>query len=105
MPHADVDVSLHSTPVQLGTFPTDGTGSFTTNVTIPADTPVGAHSIVLSGTDARGRPATVTLALTVQDPTALAHTGGSSAPLALTGLLLIGVGALTTRARRFRPYP
>jgi len=103
MPDSDVDVTLHSTPVHLGTFTTDASGAFTATVTIPADTAAGAHTIVLTGTSPNGQPATVDLALTVQDPTGtLPHTGGSPFPLAATGLLLIAVGTLTARTRRSR---
>ncbi len=101
LPHSDVDVTLHSTPVHLGTFTTDASGAFTATVTIPSDTKPGAHTIVLTGTAADGQPATVTLALTVQDST-LPYTGSSPIPFAALGVLLIASGALMARGRRPR---
>jgi alpha-L-fucosidase len=101
MPGTDVDVTLHSTPVQLGTFTTDATGSFTADVTIPTGTTPGAHTIVLTGTAPNGQPATVDLALTVPDST-LPYTGGSPFPFAALGVLLIAAGALMVRGRRPR---
>ena len=99
-PHTGVDVTLHSSPVRLGTFQTDSVGAFTASVTIPDDTSLGTHTVLLSGTAANGQPTTVTLALTVQDPGTLPRTGGDPAPLALAALALIAVGAfLACRGR------
>ena len=101
--HTGVDVTLHSAPVHLGTFQTDSAGAFTGSVTIPDDTSLGTHSVLLSGTAANGQPATVTLTLAVQDPSTLPRTGGEPAPLALASLALIAVGAFMARRGNRRP--
>ena len=44
----DFAVELHSTPQTLGSVTTDGDGGFTFTGTIPAATPAGAHSIVVT---------------------------------------------------------
>ncbi|WP_157109145.1 fibronectin type III domain-containing protein [Cryobacterium arcticum] len=44
---AAVTVELHSTPVTLGTATVGGNGRFSLPVTIPADAPAGAHTVVL----------------------------------------------------------
>jgi hypothetical protein len=99
-PHTDVDVTLHSTPVDLGTFTTNGAGAFTASVTIPADTAGGDHEVVLTGTAADGQPATVNLALAVQDPVALPRTGSTSAPLSIVAVAMLAAGACIVRRTR-----
>ena len=41
-----VSLTLHSDPVEIGTATTDDTGSFTAEVTIPAATEAGDHTVV-----------------------------------------------------------
>ena len=63
----DLAIELRSTPVRIGKVTTDAVGAFTTSVTIPKDTPAGAHTLAViapSGTE-------VTAAITVT-----AATGG-----------------------------
>lgn len=57
----DLRIELRSTPVLLGTATTDATGAFRATVTVPADTPPGAHSLVVIAPDG----AETTVALTV----------------------------------------
>lgn len=42
-------LDMHSTPVRLYTGTVDLTGGFTWLVSLPADTPVGAHELILTG--------------------------------------------------------
>src|SRR5690606_25545730 len=42
-------LDLHSDPIRLYTGTIDPTGGFTHTVTLPANTPVGAHMLVLTG--------------------------------------------------------
>jgi LPXTG-motif cell wall-anchored protein len=103
--NSNVTVTLHSTPVVLGTYQTNAAGTFVAEVTIPASTLSGQHHLVLSGTAPDGQPAALRLALTVQSAgstTLLPHTGSSSLPPILTGFALIAAGALATRTRRRR---
>jgi hypothetical protein len=48
-PRESVTLTLHSPPVVLGTTSTGRFGSFSTQVTIPAGTQPGAHTIVATG--------------------------------------------------------
>ena len=76
---AAVFVALRSEPVELGSTVSDADGNFSMSVTIPADTPPGAHTIWVYTTGADGQP----LAL-YQPIQVLAATNGSG-ELAFTG--------------------
>jgi hypothetical protein len=45
-PSSPVSLTLHSDPVEVGTATTDDTGSFTAEVTVPAATEAGDHTVV-----------------------------------------------------------
>ena len=45
-PSSPVSLTLHSDPVEVGTATTDDTGSFTAEVTVPAATEAGNHTVV-----------------------------------------------------------
>lgn len=45
---AALTLTLHSDPVEVGTVTADEAGAFDTSVTIPGDTPAGAHTLVVS---------------------------------------------------------
>lgn len=47
--NSDVDLTLESDPVFLKTVQTDGTGSFSTTVTIPSNQPTGPHTVKATG--------------------------------------------------------
>lgn len=107
-------LTMFSTPRVLYTGTVDGTGGFTWVVSLPADTPAGAHKLVLTGTAADGTPMSATawftlgangkiLAISYTGPTGtLAATGIESGSALLLGgmLLLVGIGAVTIRRRR-----
>jgi hypothetical protein len=101
-PHSTVTIAIYSAPMLLATIITDFRGEFTHGVTVPADLPVGEHTFVAAGVDAAGDPYAMKLPVAVA-PTAgtrrepLAVTGAGTAPLVLTGLLLIVVGAAANR--------
>lgn len=70
-----VSVVLHSTPVTLATTTASATGSIALSVTIPASTPAGAHTLVVTGADSGlTASAALTVAAAAADP-ALASTG------------------------------
>ena len=46
VPSSPVSLTLHSDPVEVGTAATDDTGSFTAEVTVPAATEAGDHTVV-----------------------------------------------------------
>lgn len=119
-------LTLFSDPVNLGNVTTASGGTFTTTVTIPASTALGAHTIEVSGLDAGDQTATVSVALTVVSATtsttvpattsttkasgtpttaasggSLPRTGGETLPLLLVGLVLVG-GGVALVVRRYR---
>ncbi len=65
-PRSPVTVTMHSTPITLGTFTvgTDGRGTFT--VHIPKNAEAGSHVIAVNGSDADGSPLTVNASLEVR---------------------------------------
>ncbi|WP_395640036.1 putative Ig domain-containing protein [Pseudolysinimonas sp.] len=107
-------LTMFSTPRVLYTGTVDGSGGFTWVVSLPTDTPAGAHKLVLTGTAADGTPMSATawftlgangkiLAISYTGPTGtLAATGVESGSALLLGgmLLLVGIGAVTIRRRR-----
>jgi hypothetical protein len=102
-------LTLHSDPVVLATATVDESGGFHSTITIPADTPVGAHELILSGVAPDGRILTAhawftlltdgtigaisysgPLTITVADAAKLAATG-----IAISMPLELAVGTLT----------
>ena len=59
-------IELHSTPVVLATTQTDSTGHYSVTVVIPADTPPGAHEIVIRGLAPSGEERASAVAITVE---------------------------------------
>lgn len=86
-PGESVNIELHSDPVHLTTVIADVAGEIHVSVTLPAGTPAGSHTLVLTGsaTGVTTKPITLN--------GALAFTGLNTAPLALTGLGLSACGA------------
>lgn len=107
-------LTMHSTPVILYTGTIGASGGFTWKVALPADTPAGAHRLILTGVAPDGstmtREAWFTLgangtisAISYTGPTALAYTGADDPALPLgfaTSLLLFGVFAMLVARRR-----
>jgi titin len=102
-PNSLVSVLVYSTPQVLTTTMTDGSGSFTVQVTVPAGLPDGRHTLVASGADSSGHLRYLTLPITVTAGSAeLAYTGASVLTPALLGLgaLVLGGGLLVVSRRR-----
>ncbi len=81
---SEVTATLHRDPVPLGTFHADGAGTVAGTVTIPADVPAGAHTLVLTGEAADGAALVLRAALTVvaTDPgTPTTTTPGTNRPV------------------------
>ncbi|MGO1875963.1 GH92 family glycosyl hydrolase [Agrococcus casei] len=100
-----VSIALHSDPMHLTEVTADDNGAFRIQLTIPADAPVGDHTIVAEGADSglqAEAPITVTDAATTDPNDDLPETGGTvSALLILLVLALVGAGlVLTMRMRR-----
>ena len=110
LPDSTVDVVLHSTPVDLGTFDVGSDGTFSTSVTIPANTQPGSHTIEVTGTAPDSEVAFVDLPITVTaavTTTTISHgsgtlpfTGSTMLPLLVLGLSCIGVGLALRKRRR-----
>lgn len=101
LPDSQVTISLHSNPVVLKTLTTNSQGGFSTTVTVPADTTLGNHQIVVAGLDGDGNPITGTLNLLVAE---LPVTGANpishfwlALQLILAGAVLAGGNSLTKR--------
>jgi hypothetical protein len=104
-PGETVTLVLFSTPVTLGvTGPTDASGAFSMAVSIPAGTPVGAHTIVGTGNSIGDSASTaITVVTTTASPAASVTgasgtSGTSGGSLAFTGAdiaALTGVGAIS----------
>ena len=102
---------LHSAPILLYSDIVDATGGFTWLVTLPANTPVGAHELILTGVAPNGTVMTAhawfTLradgtigAISYLGPLALAFTGSEPLlPLGIASLLLLGGYLALRRAR------
>jgi hypothetical protein len=107
-PDSKYALTLHSTPVALGSVTTDANGSATRLVTVPAGLAAGEHTVVVSN---RAGTAVLSYAFTIAAAPSGPASTGSAGSLANTGadvsslivlaalLLLIGV-ELTLRCRR-----
>ena len=121
-PGTKATFTLHSKPVLLGTAVVAKDGSVSLAVKLPANVPAGKHTVVIAGTGADGKPAEVSIALTVTGGTAsqpatagAATTAASADDLASTGangvlpilaiaLLALFGGAATILVRRRRTH-
>lgn len=87
-----VQVWLHSEPRLLATTTADGTGRISVTVRIPAGTPAGAHTVVVSSAAASGSAALQVTAFTLGATGATVGGGiGAAAILLLLGAALLGV--------------
>ena len=103
-PGQEITGEFHSTPVSLGTFAANSAGVAAFSAVIPADTTVGAHSIVISSIGLQPITLAVTVATAVTSTSAtgtLAVTGVDLASAGLAALLLLlGGGVLLARRER-----
>jgi hypothetical protein len=98
-----VQLLVYSSPVSLGTVVTDENGSFSVEVTVPANLANGTHHLVATGVDANGNVRNLVIAVTVSGGVAtLATTGFDAVPVAVGGglVLLTGAGLLVGARRR-----
>lgn len=96
---SDYVIELHSTPVEIASGVVAPSGGAQISLTIPANTPPGAHELVVSYLAPNGREVTQTFPVTVS---ALAATGSNPGPPALgaVAFLVLGLLALSWSARR-----
>ena len=104
---SEYTLTMHSTPVVLYRGIIGPTGGFAWTVALPANTPVGAHRLVLSGVAPDGSTMTAeawfTLlangtigAISYTGPLALADTGAEATPAVVAGGSLLAIGVLLT---------
>lgn len=96
-PGATVTITLHSTPVTLGTVTASATGTISADVVLPAGTVNGGHTLQAEGAAPGGGTNLLSEPITVSGGVA------SSAGLAFTGaevgvISAIGIGALAAGA-------
>ncbi|MDJ0377526.1 choice-of-anchor I family protein [Cryobacterium sp. PH31-L1] len=102
-PGQEITGTLYSTPVNLGTFAANAAGVATFSAVIPASTPVGAHTLVISsvGLESISLAVTVVAAASTSGLGAIPALGASLAPAGLAALLLLlGGGLLLSRRKR-----
>ena len=101
-PGTTVQLTVFSSPVSLGTVVAGEDGSFSVEVTIPANLADGTHHLVATGIAADGTTRNLVITVTVSGGVAtLATTGFDAVPVAVGGGLVLLVGAgLAVGARR-----
>jgi hypothetical protein len=110
MPNTQVDIVLHSTPVDLGTADVGNDGSFSKSVSIPGGIEIGSHTVQVSGTMGDGDQGTASIPITVTAAVTTTTVGGGSGtlpftgstvlPLLVLGLSFVGIGLALRRRRR-----
>ncbi|GAB3617086.1 NPCBM/NEW2 domain-containing protein [Okibacterium endophyticum] len=116
VPEQVLEVSLHSTPVLLGSVTTDSAGNFSFGFVVPEDTTTGAHSIQVSSSGVTLATVAVTVTAassssvdetdtsgeTVASATGLASTGVSPAGAVWLAVFLLVAGGSAVVAFRVR---
>jgi len=97
-PSTNVDFTLYSSPVFLGSVTTDANGKFTKKLVIPKTTALGLHSITVVGQSSSGS-STSTLSLSLAE---LPATGENTTGHIVMGLVLLGLGAMLVRSSKAR---
>jgi len=111
-PGQKITGTLHSTPVNLGTFAANSAGVVSFSAVIPADTTVGAHSLVISAVGLEPITVAVTVAATAAAAVsstsavgAIPALGVDLAPAGVAALLLLLGGSLLLARRRRQDLP
>lgn len=106
LPGSTASIWIMSTPAKLGTAIVGADGTFTSNFTVPAGLPAGAHTIQLQGLDYNGESRALAAGVVAEaagPDSALPMTGSdSSRNLLLAGALLGGGGLLAGMAQMKR---
>lgn len=101
LPGSNAQLILHSDPVVLGVSAADANGVVNATVTIPANTPAGAHTVEVLGTGTSGQVRSQSVAFTVAG--ALPRTGDDSTPVAILASIMVLAGAIAMRLGRRQP--
>lgn len=108
-PTESLQVTLHSDPVDLALAASDAWGAFSTVVTVPRDTPPGAHRIEVRGAASGSAWANLTVTAAAAPTGTLAVTGADVPILLMMGLALLtlvgGAALLYSRSRPKRHRP
>ena len=112
---SQLHLTLFSDPVLLATTTANALGGYQVTVTIPADTPLGTHTVVVSTTTGTTQ-AQATLTVTAEsgsasgsattvttEPHALSFTGADVRGQGATALILLVLGFVILVASRRRP--
>lgn len=108
-PTESLQVTPHSDPVDLALAASDAWGAFSTVVTVPRDTPPGAHRIEVRGAASGSAWANRTATAAAAPPGTLAVTGADVPILLLKALALLALVAgaalrhVRSRLERHRP--
>ncbi len=97
---SDVVVTLHSSPVRLGVARTNASGSFVATYTLPKNTELGSHQIILTGLDSSSQEVSVVLSLSVVRLAATGSSLVSEVQFAASLLFIGGLIAFATKRRR-----
>lgn len=100
-PLTTYQLEIHSTPVSLGSFTTDATGSAVIDVPLPDEVVAGNHTLVVlqNGTQVLSTPVTVT---GPAGATRLASTGAEPGAVLALATALMALGALALQVARRR---
>jgi hypothetical protein len=91
--HASVTITMHSTPLSLGTRTASAGGSVSYSFTLPGGTAPGAHRLVFaSATESMSFAFTVSGTPTSSSPTRLSATGDDVVTPTLYGMLALLLG-------------
>jgi hypothetical protein len=94
-PNTSGTVTLHSAPVQVGTFTTDAQGTATMSVNIPGDTQFGQHELWFDDPlTAKDPDAIVSITVNASGTLGNGSGNGNGGGLAGTGVAVVGIGAL-----------
>lgn len=108
-PTESLQVTPHSDPVDLALAASDAWGAFSTVVTVPRDTPPGAHRIEVRGAASGSAWANLTVTAAAAPAATLAVTGADVPILLMMGLALLtlvgGAALLYSRSRPKRHRP
>jgi hypothetical protein len=99
--HTAVQIVVYSTPQVLTTVTTDGTGAFSTSVTLPAGL-TGAHTLVAGGVGPDGAYRYLTLSVTAAAAAGLPVTGAAVPKLVAAALVVLAIGFVLVRVTRRR---
>ena len=99
-PGSTVAIQLFSTPRILGYATVAGDGTFSAEVSIPADVPSGNHNLQMVSTATDGTEVVVQFGVSVTNTLQLPATGSNhESPLVALSLLMLGVAVLIVRRR------